>query len=393
MSDSRSQTLGILGGGQLGRMLVHAAQQMGLSTCVLDPDANCGAAQASNASIAAAYDDPTALDQLAQRCAAVTTEFENVPAASLQRLASAGLRVSPNANAVRLAQDRRLEKAFFADCAKQGGPGPAPHAVIETEADIANAPEACLNGVLKTAQMGYDGKGQVRVNSRAELAAAWQQLKRVPCVLEQWVDLAFECSVVLARDSHGHVVNLPLQINEHRFGILHKTWVGLKSADLKQNPALVANFVGFDASKTIANKLNYVGVLCVEFFVLRNGLVCINEIAPRPHNSGHHSLNSCTVSQFELQARAAMGWPLVEPRLHSPCIMLNLLGDLWFAQSAQATEPNWPALLALPGVHLHLYGKEEARKGRKMGHVNVTGATAAQVLQTVAQVEILLGFA
>jgi 5-(carboxyamino)imidazole ribonucleotide synthase len=400
--NSRALSLGILGGGQLGRMLVHAAQRMGLCTVVLDPDSEGGAAQASNAAIAAGYGDATALDELAKRCAQVTTEFENVPAASLQRLADAGVAISPPVRAVQIAQDRREEKRFFAECAAQhGGPGPVAYAVIESAADVQTAPEACFPGILKTAQLGYDGKGQVRVANRAELAAAFAALKGVPCVLEQRVDLAWECSVVLARGRDGDIVTLPLHINAHRGGILHTTHVGMLPEGLDSD--FRADFEGFytspmvksalDTAKTVASTLSYVGTLCIEFFVLKDGSLRVNEMAPRPHNSGHHSIDSCSVSQFELQARAAIGWPLVQPRLHSPCVMLNLLGDVWFDASGRQREPNWPAVLALPGAHLHLYGKTDARRARKMGHLAITGATAAEVQTTLAQAQSILGIA
>ncbi len=376
IASERALTLGILGGGQLGRMLVHAAQRMGLKTLVLDPDANAGAVQASNDAIVAAYDDPAALDALAARCANVTTEFENVPAASLARLGAAGVAVSPPAKAVEIAQDRRAEKRFFAEC--------------------------CFPGILKTARLGYDGKGQVRVTNRAELAAAWDSLKQAACVLEQRVHLAWECSVVLARGKDGQIVSLPLHINTHRNGILHTTHVGMlpdgfpdaSGSDFERIYSSVYVKSAFDAAKNIANRLGYVGTLCVEFFVLQDGSLRINEIAPRPHNSGHHSIDSCSVSQFELQARAAVGWPMVAPRLHSPCVMLNLLGDIWFAAGSEAPqEPNWAGVLALPGAHLHLYGKAEARRARKMGHLTVTGASAEDVRATLACAQAILGIA
>ena len=387
---TRANTLGILGGGQLGRMLVHAAQRMGVSTCVLDPDANAGAAQASNDAILSTYDNTMGLDALASRCAHITTEFENVPARSLQRLSEiANTSVSPSAKAVQIAQNRVAEKQFFEQCAAQGGPGPVPWAAIESVADITKASKALLPGILKTTQLGYDGKGQAPVADHAGLQAAWEKLGFVPCVLEQRVDLAAECSVVLARGHDGQVVTLPLQVNVHRNGILHTTAVGMPLPAVFGcfNP-VVCESTCLNAAKNIANALQYVGVLCVEFFVLNNGAVCVNEIAPRPHNSGHHSLDSCSLSQFELQARAALHWPLVEPRLHSSAMMLNLLGDLWVSHDKA---PPFAKLLGLPGVHLHLYGKADARPGRKMGHVTVTGASAAQVQATFDAVLAVLG--
>ncbi|WP_312305748.1 5-(carboxyamino)imidazole ribonucleotide synthase [Diaphorobacter nitroreducens] len=377
-------TLGVLGGGQLGRMFVHAAQAMGYFTAVLDEDAASPAGLVSHHHILTGYEDPQGLATLARACAAVTTEFENVPAAALDTLARS-LPVSPAGSAVAIAQDRAREKAHFVQC----GVPVAPHAVIETAAQLAAVPADLLPGILKTARMGYDGKGQVRVATPAELAGAWEQLGRVPCVLEKMLPLAHECSVIVARGRDGTVVHLPVQRNLHRDGILAVTEVyegNLPPAQTSQ--ALVA-------AKSVADGLNYVGVLCVEFFVLQDGTLVVNEIAPRPHNSGHYSQNACDVSQFELQVRCMTGLPLVQPRLHSPAIMLNLLGDLWFTgdQPVAPTPPAWDAVLALPGCHLHLYGKVEAKRGRKMGHLNITGTTPEAVRATALQAAALLGIA
>ncbi|ABM44041.1 5-(carboxyamino)imidazole ribonucleotide synthase [Diaphorobacter sp. JS3050] len=377
-------TLGVLGGGQLGRMFVHAAQAMGYFTAVLDEDAASPAGLVSHHHIRTGYEDPQGLATLARACDAVTTEFENVPAAALDTLARS-LPVSPAGSAVAIAQDRAREKAHFVQC----GVPVAPHAVIETAAQLAAVPADLLPGILKTARMGYDGKGQVRVATPAELAGAWEQLGRVPCVLEKMLPLAHECSVIVARGRDGTVVHLPVQRNLHRDGILAVTEVyegNLPPAQTSQ--ALIA-------AKSVANGLNYVGVLCVEFFVLQDGTLVVNEIAPRPHNSGHYSQNACDVSQFELQVRCMTGLPLVQPRLHSPAIMLNLLGDLWFTgdQPVAPTAPAWDAVLALPGCHLHLYGKVEAKRGRKMGHLNITGTTPEAVRATALQAAALLGIA
>jgi 5-(carboxyamino)imidazole ribonucleotide synthase len=225
---------------------------------------------------------------------------------------------------------------------------------------------------LKTARLGYDGKGQVRVASRAELGRAWAELGSVACVLESMLPLAREVSVIVARSAAGDVVHLPVQQNLHRDGVLAVTQVPAPdvAADVQRR--------AIDSAVQVASALGYVGVLCVEFFVLRDGSLVANEMAPRPHNSGHYSIDACDVSQFELQVRAMTGAPLLAPRLHSPCVMLNLLGDLWFAQPGREASPDWSAVLALPGVHLHLYGKAQARPGRKMGHLTVTAASAAQ---------------
>ena len=375
-------TLGVLGGGQLGRMFAHAAQAMGYFTAVLDADADSPAGRISHHHIRTAYDDPEGLAQLASLCDAVTTEFENVPAVALAALAGQ-CPVAPAARAVAVAQDRAQEKAHFVAC----GVPCAPHAVIETAEQLAAVPTSLLPGILKTARLGYDGKGQVRVQTAAELAAAWVQLGRVPCVLEQMLPLAFECSVIVARGHDGATVHLPVQRNLHRDGILAVTEVHEGNVP----PALASQAV--EAAISIANGLQYVGVLCVEFFVLQDGRLVVNEIAPRPHNSGHYSQNACDVSQFELQVRTMAGLPLVQPRLHSAAVMLNLLGDLWFTQGDTAQTPPWEAVLQLPGAHLHLYGKSAAKHGRKMGHLNITAATPEAARATALQAAALLGIA
>lgn len=375
-------TLGVLGGGQLGRMFAHAAQAMGYFTAVLDADATSPAGLVSHHHIRTGYEDPQGLAQLAQLCAAVTTEFENVPAGALNTLAQS-LPVSPAGSAVAIAQDRAAEKAHFVRC----GVPVAPHAVIETPAQLAAVSADLLPGILKTARMGYDGKGQVRVQTLQALATAWDELGRVPCVLEKMLPLAHECSVIVARGRDGAIVHLPVQRNLHRDGILAVTEVfegNVPAAQAQQ---------ALDAAKSVATGLNYVGVLCVEFFVLQDGSLVVNEIAPRPHNSGHYSQNGCDVSQFELQVRCMTGLPLVQPRLHSASIMLNLLGDLWFTHGDTAQTPAWDQVLALPGCHLHLYGKAQAKRARKMGHLNITAATPQQARATALKAAEILGIA
>lgn len=374
-------TLGVMGGGQLGRMFVHAAQSMGYQTAVLDADPTSPAGLVSHRHIRTAYADDAGLAQLAQVSAAVTTEFENVPAAALTRLAQSRP-VAPAGEAVAICQDRAREKAHFVAC----GVACAPHALIETPEQLAAVDDELLPGILKTARLGYDGKGQVRVKTRAELIAAWDELQRVACVLEKMLPLAYEVSVIVARGRDGQSVHFPLQQNLHRDGILAVTTVPAPavSAEVAEQACAWAH--------AIAASMDYVGVLCTEFFVLQDGRIVANEMAPRPHNSGHHTIDACDVSQFELQVRAMTGLPLVTPVLHSPCHMLNLLGDLWFpAGSQQQTEPDWPAVLALSGTHLHLYGKAEARKGRKMGHLTVTGPTAQAARAVALQAANILG--
>lgn len=387
MSEARNvilpgATLGVLGGGQLGRMFAHAAQAMGYFTAVLDQDPTSPAGQVSHHHIRTGYEDPQGLTELAKLCAAVTTEFENVPAGSLNQLAQS-LPVSPAGSAVAIAQDRAREKAHFVQC----GVPVAPHAVIETPEQLAAVSADLLPGILKTARLGYDGKGQVRVKTLEELAKAWDELGRVACVLEKMLPLAHECSVIVARGRDGSIVNLPVQRNLHRDGILAVTEVHEENLPAAQVEQALA------AAKSVAEGLNYVGVLCVEFFVLQDGSLVVNEIAPRPHNSGHYSQNGCDVSQFELQVRCMTGLPLVQPRLHSPSIMLNLLGDLWFKDSDTTQTPAWDQVLALPGCHLHLYGKVDAKRARKMGHLNITGSTPEQVRATALKAAEILGIA
>jgi 5-(carboxyamino)imidazole ribonucleotide synthase len=383
MVNGQMATLGVMGGGQLGRMFVHAAQAMGYFTVVLDPDAASPAGRVSHHHIQTDYLDEQGLAQLMQRCAAITTEFENVPAPALMTL-GAHRPVAPASESVAIAQDRAAEKAHFVRC----GVPVAPHAVIEKAAQLAAVSDDLLPGILKTSRMGYDGKGQIRVKTREALSAAWEQLKNVPCVLEKMLPLQAECSVIVARGADGRMVNFPVQLNLHRDGILAVTSVyeGAVPADVAAQAVA--------ATRAIAEGLNYVGVLCVEFFLLEGGQLVVNEMAPRPHNSGHYTMNACDQSQFELQVRTLAGLPLTQPRQHSSAIMLNLLGDLWPEVTPTGkgpTSPAWGQVLALPGTHLHLYGKLSARPGRKMGHLNITGATPEAVRTTALQAAALLG--
>jgi 5-(carboxyamino)imidazole ribonucleotide synthase len=394
-SNGQPIALGVMGGGQLGHMFVQAAQAMGYVTVVLDPDPASPAGLIAHQHIVTAYDDPAGLAALAQRCDAITTEFENVPAPALRMLA-ANRRVAPAADCVAVAQDRLQEKAHFVRCTPISGVSPAPYAAIETAEQIAQVAPDLLPGILKTARLGYDGKGQLRVQTREALAAAWAQLGGVACVLEKRMPLQAECSVIVARGADGQTVCFPVQANTHHDGILAITEV----FDGALPPALAARAQA--STVAIANHLNYVGVLCVEYFIVKDAAgepeLIVNEMAPRPHNSGHHTQDACDISQFEAQVRALAGLPLPTPRQHSPAIMVNLLGDLWFEPNAlrahrseQPAPPPWAQVLALPGTHLHLYGKLNARPGRKMGHLNITGPTVAAVRETAVQALRLLG--
>ena len=280
--------------------------------------------------------------------------------------------VAPGADAVAVAQDRIREKRFLAGC----GLPVAPHAVIETDTDWLAVDAAMLPGILKVSRLGYDGKGQANVDTVEAGRAIFAQWGSVPCVLEQRLALDYEVSVVCARSANGQIVTYPLAQNEHRAGILAVSTV----PSPRLSPALQDEVRA--AARQVAEALGYVGVLCVEFFVLADGRWVVNEMAPRPHNSGHYTTDACLVSQFEQQARILAGLPLGATTCHSAAVMLNLLGDLWWDEDGQRREPDWASLLALEGVKLHLYGKAEPRRARKMGHVNCVASTpeAAQAL-------------
>lgn len=373
-------TLGVLGGGQLGRMFAQAAQSAGYGVAVLEADDAAPAAQVTGIHLASRYDDPLALDQLARDCAAVTVEFENIPAQSMHWLESR-VPLAPAPQAVAVCQDRAQEKALF----QRLGVPCAPHAVLAAGGDVSAVSVDLFPGILKTARLGYDGKGQVTVQAAADLPAAWSALGNVDCVLEKRLDLAYELSVVMARGRDGCSVLFAPQQNLHRDGILFASFSPGESITPEIAEAAQT------AAAAVAEGLAYVGVLCVEFFVLRDGSLLANEIAPRPHNSGHHTIDSCTVSQFELQWRALVNAPLLTPRQHSATVMLNLLGDLWFDADGQRREPDWATVLAQPGAHLHLYGKHAPRKGRKMGHLTCTATDMAQARQTAQRACHILG--
>lgn len=365
-------TLGLLGGGQLGRMFALAARTMGYRVMVLDPVADSPAAQVANSHLAAAYDDERALERLACECAAVTTEFENVPATSLEFLASR-IPVRPGARAVAIAQDRAREKLFL----RENGFATARFEII----DDADAIDRALRAVgtpafLKTTCMGYDGKGQMRVADLDSTRRAFATLGGVRCVLEEQVTLDREVSVVLGRGVDGEVRCYPVTENWHHDGIL----------DISLAPARVGNEIRMRAiaiATAIAEKLDYCGVLSVEFFVCTDDRLLVNEIAPRPHNSGHWTLDATATSQFEQQVRALCGLPLGNTRPHGAAAMLNLLGELWHG----AQSPAWERILRQPDAKLHLYGKGEARPGRKMGHVTCLGETVEEAKNLALRIQ------
>jgi 5-(carboxyamino)imidazole ribonucleotide synthase len=370
--------LGLLGGGQLGRMFAMAAAGMGYRVCVVDPDPASPAAAVCEEHLPAAYDDEAALAALAGRCRAVTTEFENVPAAVLRRLAER-LPVRPPADAVAVAQDRIAEKRYLVAHGIEVGP----HRIVDRIDGLAHAPDNLFPAILKTARLGYDGKGQAAAATRDEAIAAWTRMDRIPCVLEKRLELLREVSCIVCRGADGAAVTFPLIENQHRNGIL------AVSAAPARVPAQVAAKATQIARK-LAAALDYVGVLCVEMFVVADERLLVNEIAPRPHNSGHLTIDACATSQFEQQVRALAGMPLGSPAQMVPAVMLNLLGDLWFRNGDRA-EPPWHEVLEVSGARLHLYGKREPRIGRKMGHVTCLGASVADALERAAAVAAVLG--
>jgi len=368
--------LGLLGGGQLGRMFCMAAQSLGYKVVVLDPGSDSPAGSVADRHIRADYLDPQGLAELASLAAAATTEFENVPAAALEFLARTA-RVTPAAESVAIAQDRIREKTFLAS----HGFAVAPFAVLRSLDDARGVDPGLLPGIVKSARMGYDGKGQVSVRTHAEVEAAWHAMKGAPCVLEQRVRLASEVSVIVARSERGAAVTWPVAENLHRDGILDVSIVPARvSADLAARAR--------DTAMRIATALDYRGVLCVEMFIADDGALLVNEVAPRPHNSGHYGIDACVTSQFEQQARVLADLPLGSTRQHTPAVMVNLLGDIWFdGPGAAPREPAWPDVLAEPQAKLHLYGKSEARRGRKMGHVTCLGDTLADALAAARRVK------
>ena len=378
-------TLGLIGGGQLGRMFTIAARNMGYRVMVLDPDPLSPAAEFANEHLNAPYTDAASLDKLAATCAAVTTEFENAPAAVLTALA-ARTTVRPAGSAVAIAQDRHAEKSFF----KANGFPVGPFAIINSADDIdAALKNIKLPAVLKTARFGYDGKGQARINTREELAATLAAWQFAPAILEEFIKLKLEISVVLARSASGEVAVFPVAENQHVNGIL----------DLTIAPARISDELAAKAcalATKLAVALDYVGVLAVEFFITTDDTLLINEMAPRPHNSGHVTIDACRCSQFEQQVRALCGLPLADACQHTPAVMFNLLGDVWPNVNNAAdprTAPDWSLVLKHPGAHLHLYGKREARAGRKMGHVTICDADLNQALAIALEIRQALQLA
>jgi 5-(carboxyamino)imidazole ribonucleotide synthase len=364
--------LGMLGGGQLGRFFVTAAHELGYKVTVLDPDPNSPAGKIADVHLCARYDDAKFLKQMAETCQAVTTEFENVPATTLEKLAETVI-VRPSATCVAIAQNRVLEKNFI----KQAGLPVAPFVVINTIADLPADDSDLYPAILKVARFGYDGKGQARVKNQVESQKAFAEFKQEVCVLEQMLPLDLEVSVVLARDAKGNIAAFPTAENSHLNGIL----------DISIVPARCSEVVKANAqelAKKLAEKLDYIGVLGVEFFVVGKQLL-VNEIAPRPHNSGHYTIDACITNQFEQQVRALTGLPLGESGLHSNAVMVNILGDSWVDNQ----EPAWDKAMAHNNLKLHLYSKEEPRRARKMGHFTVIGRLKVQDKQALLNTALI----
>ena len=359
-------TLGMLGGGQLGRMFTTAAQTMGYKVIVLDPDKNSPAGIIADQHICAAYTDEAALTELAQHCAAITTEFENIPASTLAFLEKRTV-VHPSSSALASTQNRNTEKNFI----RAQGIATVPFVRITHRDDFADiSTQIKFPAILKVATFGYDGKGQIVCEDLQAAYEAFEALGQKECVLEQRIDLEREISVVLARGEDGQITAFPVAENVHINGILHSTTVPSAAAETQQHAAI-------EMASKIADGLDYVGTMAVEFFVSKQGEIIANEIAPRPHNSGHYTLDACRTSQFEQQVRMLCGLPAGSSKLISPVVMINLLGDVW-----GNSQPGWDKLLNKPDIKLHLYGKREARAGRKMGHFNVLADTPELAMQS-----------
>ena len=381
-------TIGILGSGQLGRMLALAARPFGYRIHVFSPEANSPTGQVADREFVAAYDDLTAVREFAHSVDVVTYEFENVPLATAEACAAI-VPLRPGAQALRVAQNRLREKTFFADNGLPMVPFAAVHSLADLQAGLA---EIGCPAVLKTAVSGYDGKGQVKINHPDEATAAWQNVGEADCILEGWVEFEREVSMVAARDVNGRIAHYNLIENGHANHIL----------DVSVAPANVPPPVLAQAEamvQTVLTELDVVGVLCVEFFLCEDGQLLLNEIAPRPHNSGHLTIEACVTSQFEQQMRTVCGLPVGDTTYLRPAAMANLLGDLWpknqrkdakaqreksvSSAKSVAKSPDWTAVLTHPHLKLHLNGKESARPGRKMGHLTALASSAAEAEKIV----------
>jgi len=360
-------TLGVLGGGQLGRMFCLAARTMGYRVVVLDPDPVCGAGLIADEHIQADYTNQSALDEMAKKCDVITLEFENIPSKSVHFIADKTT-VFPLAESLEIAQNRDLEKQF----AEKVGLQPVPYSVLLKECDLQPAADAIgFPAILKSNTLGYDGKGQFVVNNFAELNAAFKEVGRVDCVLEKQINIRCEVSAIVARNAHAELASFPVSENQHRNGVLHMSIVPARVSDEITQLAI-------KNASIMADAMSYVGILAVEFFVSDDNVLYFNEMAPRPHNSGHYTKDACVTSQFEQQVRMMCGLSPGDTRLMSAVVMVNMLGELW--------PPKWNDIFAQTNIKLDLYGKTEARTGRKMGHFNVLAEDVESALETAQRV-------
>jgi 5-(carboxyamino)imidazole ribonucleotide synthase len=361
-----SSTIGVFGSGQLGRMLALVARRMGYRVHTYSPDSNSPTGQVANLEVSAPYDDLDAVRQFVRGVDVLTFEFENVSAGVADIAAEEGVLVRPGGHVLHMTQNRLREKTFLA----AAGVPVTPFVAVRSMADlVAGLAQIGTPAILKTAAFGYDGKGQVRLDSPTEAATAWQSIGAQEAILEAFVPFDRELSVVAARGVDGSFVHYGATENIHRNHIL----------DLSIAPARILPEVMTEAvelARTVLAKVEVIGVLCVELFMTGDGRLLVNELAPRPHNSGHLTIDAAVTSQFEQQLRAVCGLPLGDPTLLRPAVMANLLGDLW-----QAGEPDWAAALAFPAVQLHLYGKASARPGRKMGHLTAVAKERDEALR------------
>lgn len=367
------QWLGVLGGGQLGRMFAQAAQTLGYHVAVYEPEIDCPAGQVADRHLCPTTSELTSeelVSDMAQQCSVITVEFENV-ATELLRVAGRTARTNPSADFLEICQHRLKEKSSL----QQAGFPTTPFAAVGSAAEVTQAAQTLgWPMVLKTARSGYDGKGQVVVRTAEEVHAAWQQLGTSEAIAEKWIEFDAEVSMITARNARGQIECYPLLENEHSHHILDITRCPV-SAHLRKLEDRAE-----EICRGIATSFGVLGLFCVEFFVSSSGELMINEIAPRPHNSGHLTIEAFTCSQFEQQVRAICNLPLVRPVLRSPAAMTNLLGDLW-----QHGQPAWQVALAEPAAHLHLYGKREPRPGRKMGHLTVLDESSSEAAITARE--------
>ncbi len=369
-----NSTIGVLGSGQLGRMFAIAARRMGYRVHTFSPESDTPTGQVADTEINADYEDLDAVRDFARNVDVITFEFENVPFETV-KAAEKFAPVRPRGEVLHIAQNRLREKTFLA----QNGFPVAPFRHVKTLGELQKAiEEISAPAILKTAGFGYDGKGQARIKSIEDCENAFAKIENQEAVLEAFVDFEREVSVVAARDLQGNFAHFGVIENAHENGIL----------DVSFAPAFVSPKIekeAVDIAREILEKLDVVGVLCVEFFLTKNGKLLVNELAPRPHNSGHLTVDACVTSQFEQQLRAVCGFDLGAADFYKPCAMANLLGDLW-----KNGEPNWANALQIPNVKLHLYGKQEARCGRKMGHLTAIAETVQETIEIVRKARTIL---